>query len=632
MAILFNPTGTLNVTTDPADLPEEANGMSIISGAMTRCKNLRLNEPGKAITRDGSFTLNETAIVPATWIEVQSGDRYEFSPKKVYKNEVSIASTSGDGDWSAIQYNSFNDTQANIFALNGVDRKRVEGGVVYEWGLEAPTVAPTIGGGFVGDLTGTYNAKYTYVRKVGSAVVAESNPSPAATAYILAGQSLGISVTAPTDSQVTHIRVYRSVSGGAYNYDQEISVDALNYAYGYLYSWEEEDAYLSGDGYGFATSDGTYSFTYSWESDPYTDPDPNQSDTAAAETYTYSNTLWHVDSGDSDGSLGDELETDHDRPPLGSFVIGPAYDGSCFILKDNLLYYCKSKRPEYWPALYYIEVGNLQMPLVTGVFHNGQLYVMSGIEIFYIQGTGEGNFFPLPMKAKTGAQSKMGAVSVTGKGIYHTGPDGIYFYASGIDTKITEDAFDRLFRGEDVNGMPGVSTMGTSWLNVYRNNLYFGYASSDADHPDNILVMNLDTGRTNHFAYNDGSPVEILAMAEDVQNKRLIVSDDSGYVRVIEAKDYADDSGEPIAWDIQSKDYMLSTRRHFPRWVKWDVDASSATSATGEYVLGGSVLTSHALTANRDTKRRLLDTGNGTSAALRIHGSGVVKIYAAEAE
>ena len=50
------------------------------------------------------------------------------------------------------------------------------------------------------------------------------------------------------------------------------------------------------------------------------------------------------DTAVSDGSLGSAVSIDRDRPPLGSFVFGPAYDGTCFILKANLLYYSKPKK------------------------------------------------------------------------------------------------------------------------------------------------------------------------------------------------------------------------------------------------------------------------------------------------
>lgn len=569
MSIIFSPNGSLNVATDPSDLPETADGPNFVSGAMTRCKNLRINQQGKAITRDGSAKLNTSPIrTPIWWIEVQAGVRYAFAGTSIYENETAIQTGINSAQWTAIQYNAFNDTQNNIFALNGVETFRIEGGIVYQWGLDAPTVAPVLTVGAATGLTGTYNCKYTYVRKVGSVVVAESNPSPAGNATALVNQKLNVAVTAPSDSQVTHIRLYRTLAGGViYDFDQDIAVGLTNF-----------------------------------------------------------------NSSQADADLGDEVETDHDRPPDGTVIIGPAYDGTCFIIKDNLLYYCKPKQPEYWPALYFIEVSPRQFPGKAAVFHNGQLHYLTRNEIYYIQGTGAGTFLPLPMKAKTGAQSVMGAVSVAGKGIFHTGPDGIYLFSSGVDTKITEDAFEPLFRGESAQGMPGILEMDSSWLFVWRTNLYFGYRSIGFDQPTNILVMNLETGRVNYFTYDDGSEIEIRSIAADLENKRLVIGDENGYVRVIENPIYTEDSGEPIAWELQSKDYTLQTRRHFPRWLKYDIDASNADSCTGAYILGGAVHQSHTITGDRDTRRRLIGEGNGNRAAIRISGTGPVTVYAAEAE
>jgi hypothetical protein len=626
MSILFSPSGSLDVSKDPSDLPESADQNNISSGAMVRCKNLRINQQGLAKTRDGSAKLNATAIASISWLEVQAGVRYAFAGTSIYRDESSIASGLTNAQWAAIQYNAFNDTTQQVFALNGTDRKRIQGSNVYEWGIAAPTAAPTVRSGGGSGLTGEYNAKYTYVRKVGSVVVAESDPSPAAaTSAVLSNGSLAIAPTQPTDAQVTHIRFYRtSANGLTYSYAGEVAANTT-YAFGYCFSWESTED--SGTGYKFTTSDATHSTenTFPWE-ERFLD----LSTTFTASTY--SNPFDTFDSNITDGSLGNLVETDHDRPPLGSFVFGPAYDGTCFILKDNLLYYCKPKQPEYWPTLYFIEVGPPQFPLQTGVFHNGQPYVFSRIGLFYVQGTGNGTFFPLPMKSKTGAQSVRGAVSVDGKGIFHTGPDGIYLFASGADMKITEDSLEPLFRGETVQDMPGVADMTTAWLHVYRNHLYFGYRSAGTNYPTNVIVLNLETNRPAYFVYNDGSDVQIRAIANDDTNKRLLIGDNSGFVRVIESTSYTADSGTAIPWELQSKDYTLQTRKHFPRWAKYDVDASGAATCTGAYLLGGAVHQSHTITGSRDSRRRLIGTGNGNRAAIRISGTGPVTIYAVEAE
>jgi hypothetical protein len=265
MALFFSPDGTLNVAADPSDLPEQSGEGGTTSGAMVRCKNLRLDEPGKAKTRDGSAKLHDTALESGVnWLEVQGEMRYAFSGTQIYENEVSIESGLTADDWCAIQYNAYNDATPNVFALNGTDRKRIEDGAVQEWGIAAPTAAPTLSAGIGNGLTGEYNAVYTYVRKVGSVVVAESNPSPAADAtVVLADQSLAALVEQPTDAQITHIRLYRTQDGGeSYFLDSEISASTA-YAYGYMHDWEESEGYVVGNGYHFTTtssvviSDGT---------------------------------------------------------------------------------------------------------------------------------------------------------------------------------------------------------------------------------------------------------------------------------------------------------------------------------------------------------------------------------------
>jgi len=338
------------------------------------------------------------------------------------------------------------------------------------------------------------------------------------------------------------------------------------------------------------------------------------------------------DSSTADSGLGTEVRTDNDRPPLGGFVFGPAYDGTCFIIKDNRLYYCRPKQPEAWPPLYYIEIGQLDFPGVTGVFFNGQPHYLTKNNIYFIQGTAQGVFNPVPMSSKTGAQSVRGAVAITGKGIFHTGPDGIYLYSGSNDQRITEPTLEPIFRGEAVGALPGVANMTSSWLWAFKNHLYFGYTASGSTNPENILVMNLETSRINHYTYNDGSSIAVRAITTDNANNRLIVGDAAGFVRVIENTAYTDDSGTAIEYDIQSKDFTLQTRKHFPRWVKYDVDASDATTCSGKMLLDGAVHHTHAISGSRNTVRRLVGGDNGNKLAIRISGTGPATVYSAEFE
>ena len=162
--------------------------------------------------------------------------------------------------------------------------------------------------------------------------------------------------------------------------------------------------------------------------------------------------------------------------------------------------------------------------------------------------------------------------------------------------------------------------------------LYFCYVSTGFSYPTNVIAFNLQTNRIAYYTYNDGADIEIRAMAEDVANKRLIIGDNKGYLRVIEDKSATDDSGTAISWEVQSKDFTMQTRAHFPRWLKYDVDASEAVSVTGALILDGVVHHSHTITGDRKTRRRLIGEGNGQKAAIRISGSGPATFYSAELE
>ena len=265
---VFNPTGSLNVALDPSDIKD---------GDFVRCKNLRIDQRGQVKTRDGSTKLNSSAIDTTVWhIEVQNGVRYVFAGNEIFEDESSIESGLTSAQWSGIQYSAFNDPSKNVFALNGTDRKRIEGGTVYEWGIDAPTGAPILQTGDGTGLTGKYNARYTYVRKVGDLIVSESDPSPAAlNPIVLNDQSLAALISQSPDSQVTHLRLYRTLASPVadlWYLDQEIEASKPR-AYGYAFNWEVTDPFatydpfIPGHGFKFTVTDARHSTenTYTWE-------------------------------------------------------------------------------------------------------------------------------------------------------------------------------------------------------------------------------------------------------------------------------------------------------------------------------------------------------------------------------
>ena len=555
MSVIWQPNGTLDIATDPSALPEQVGDGGVVSYALRRCKNLSGDRAGFVDTRPGSSNVSSSVLANTiNFILVQSGVRYAFVQDAIYRNETLIASGLSAGQWSACTYNQFNDDREMVFCLNGAERKRVDDAIVYEWGIDAPTVAATVAAGASTGLTGTYKVRYTYVRKSGDTVVSESNQSPVSVGQALTNQSLSVTVTASTDPQVTHVRVYRTLAnGGEYYVDQDITA-------------------------------------------PATVLDTNTDDT----------------------SLGNELETDHNRPPVGDIVTGPLFNGLLFIAKDNLLYWCAAKRPEYWPADNFTEVSAPAFPIKALAVVDGQLYALTDANVYFIQGTTSGAFSAISLNAMTGTHNLHGAISVKGHGLYHVGHDGIYLFRGGIDRKVTQINFEPVFRGQDTAGMQAVMNDDARWLFQYENRLYFHYGNGNA------LVFNLDNERAMHYKWDQ----QLTAPAMDELNKRMLVGAADRIVRVVEDRTVTTDAGAVIAWEVQSKDFLLQTRRHFPRWIKYDVTGD----ATATLYLDDVEHQSHTLSSDRDTDRRLIKTGNGRRCSVKITGTGTVTVRMFELE
>lgn len=625
MAVKFKPTGFLNISADPSVLPSASDGKNESSGEMTRCTNMHLDAPGAAVTRRGSSKVHVSALdqlVPHLLVEM-AGDRYAFAGTKIYRNEASIATGLTSSRWSAIEYSAFNVTTQSIFAVNGTDRKRITGSTVAEWGIDAPASAPTLNSGDITGYAYTYAWEGTYHATMNSyqigttrnnyqclfdweqsIAVADASPNyhlwffegsgtysdkdrigvkytycrksgstlecesnPSPPAYTEGVSLLKVAWSASADAQVTHVRVYRTLAAGAIYYY------AGEYAVG------------------------------------------------------LSSTVVQT----RDAALGSTLATDHDRPPTGTVVAGPTYNGYCFMLKGNLLYYCKPNQPEYWPSAYYIEVGPQQEPLTAIQLQNGVPFVMSTEEIYMIQGTGADSFFPFPMKAKAGALSHIGALSVAGIGIAHADIDGLYGFAGhNEDNKIAEDRFRPLFLGETTGSIPGLNRAQAAncWLLVYDNKLWYGYPGGSATYPDNMIVMDLLTQRARHYQYLQ----QFGAVVVDGTNNRILALGSDGYIRRLDDPAVTTDDGTAISWQIESKAFTDQLYKYFPRYAKYDITLGSGAIATGNVLLNDTIIQTHNLTVSRQTKKRLIDGNNGDRLGVRISGTGPVTFRECEIE
>ena len=566
MSVIFKPSGSLDTSSAATDLPEQAIGNTGVSEALARSKNLNNDRIGFVETRAGSKVIGNSAIneVP-NFISVQAGARYAFCSTSIFKDESSIASSlaSGNDQYSVIQYNQFNDTSEMMYAVNGAVRKRIDGTSVFEWGIEPPTDAATLGVGTGSGLTGSYKVRYTYVRKVGTTIVSESNPSPESSAQAMSDQALRVTFTASSDAQVTHVRVYRTLANGEIHFvDQDVAIGSTT-----------------------------------------------------------------VDTTTSDINLGTLVATNHDRPPSGADItVGPLFGGFVFVAKDNLLHFSLAKQPEYFPAENVLEIAEPQDPITAMTIHEGQLFIATARKLFVLQGTVSTSFAAVPIESKTGTPNLLSLVGVVGTGLFHLGPDGIYLLSGGVDRKITQTNFEPLFservdeKVDEFNGMKVVKDNAKRFFFIFQNKFYFHYVDGA------MLIFNTDQQKWTYYEYDQ----QLTAPAFDDTNKRFLVGTADKNIRQIEDVTSSDDAGNSISFEVQSKDFTLQTRRHFPRWIKYDVELTNNLTATVK--LDGVNHQNHTLSQDRRTKRRLVKTGNGRRLAINISGTGTASIFAVEAQ
>jgi hypothetical protein len=574
MPIKFMPTGMLDVQSEPLRLPSQMDGKTEISGAMVRCTNLDLIDAGKAVTRNGISRVSSNPVgLDASLILVISSDIYVFCSDQIYLNEVSINSSSAANNWRGVISKAFNATDDSIFCSDGgINQLRITGSTVAKWGISAPESAPLVT--TAGSDGKTYQIRYTYCRFNGAVLECESNPSPVATSD---NHEFNIGWVVPSDSQVTHVRIYRSL--------------------------------------------GDYIPTY----------------LAGTEAIATLSVVVVVD----DTALGALVEEDHDCPPAGMTILGPVYNNTLFMLVGEKLYWSKPNQPEYWPTDYWLQVSSKGFRLRAGAFYDNVLYVASKEDIYMIQGTGTSSFFSLPTGTNIGAISDMTFIAVKGHGIYHMASDGIYLFSQGTDTRLTGGIFDPIFNGDTVGSIPGMNwdLLGYSWMVVYRGQLWFGYGKvggsmASTYYPANFLVLDLKTGRTKHYSY----PVYFNNVTFQSVYDRLIVISSNGNVYMLEDYTRTEDDGVAldaastvITWDIQTKDFGMM-RKYFPRWSRYDVALLGDTTATATILVDGVVKQTHAITSSRNTRKRLIATCAGDRLSIRVTGTGPAEIISMEME
>lgn len=417
--------GGLNLN-DPIMIGERETSIS---------ENVDYRQKGVARSRDGRTSLYSNA--GGYLIGSAAGYIYSYGTS-IFENGVDLG-TGITGPVATGRMHLYNSTQEVQFLASSSNYK-MEAGTVYQWGIVAPTSAPTCAAGGGTGLTGDYQFKYTYVRKSGGSLIHESNPSDTSATFTASDDDITVTFSSTSDSQVTHVRVYRTLAG------------------------QTADFYYDGEA---AIGDGTYTTSV------------------------------------SDSALGALIETDNDTPPSSiQGIAGPGAYNRLFVISGNKVYYSKGNRPESFPSTYYSEFGTTYFPGKAVVDWGGLIYIFTQEGVYYLQGSTPTTFFPIRTMASEGLFSKHG-IATTERGIYYHGSDGLYVFTGQSEQKITSSKVDPIFRGDTVSDVNPINqdNLDNCWLEYFNNKIFFGYPDSGNTYPNKVLVLDLDEGKYSIYDY-----------------------------------------------------------------------------------------------------------------------------------
>lgn len=652
MPIVWTPSGTLDVSTDPCDLPEQVDGKTAVSGAMTRCTNLELDRQGIARTRRGSAKVNSTSMDgPPTYLAEQGGKRYAFTSQTIYEDEVAIATDLNDSGWTGVKFTTFTDESWQIYATNSIDRKRVEDGAVYDWGLDAPEYAPELElllysvsfawenddyygtrevGVKVSDYDFTYDWEEDYLESSGLEDVAYICSFDWEKDFIL---------ELADDSSYKETNEYFNIFDFELGITQE-EADVVEWAkYGVVYTYCRyygDTLICESNPSPVAYCNRASGIIIKW------DASAAPADVTHVRIYRSLadvDGVWYLDNKydisdeiapfqKRDAALGVSAPSDHDPPPTGiTHLWGPAFNGVLFGLVGNRVYFSKPGEPEYWPPTYYIEIGSPQHPLVSGTVFAGQAYTASQHQLYSIGGTGADTFTEIPLGSTTGTFSANFLLPVKGTGVFHLGSDGIYLFTAGKDESFSDGLFKPVFEGYDAGLIEGIdkSQIEDCWAIEWEGCVYIGYCSTTATHPDNILRIDLQTTKVSHIQY----PYEISCVAIDYSNRRLLAGTLDGDIYELEKFGATQDDTTNITWQVQTKDF-IQFEQYFPKWARYDVELGTGATCTGSILLADAIKQYHTVSLSRNRKKRLITSCTGPRLAVRLSGAGPVSIYGLE--
>ena len=545
-------------------------------------------EPGTPRVREGrvklfSSQLDSAAVRRLAYV---NDTRVHVAGRSVYVDEVKVIDglLNDEKITTLMAFRPLNDSNEYAFVADRSAMRKITGTTATTWGIAAPTTKPTVTTESVGvgALSGQYTVVYTYVREVNEKVAHESNPSPTSESVQPVASDIRVTnLVASSDSQVTHIYLYRTAAGGSQHlFETKVAVSSRT---GITYAFEDDH-----------TSDTTVQFTesvtsvrgdlggevfsavLSWEAQFLRLL--TQTDSGAVTSYEFgasgATTLSVLDAG-----LGTVVEVDNDVPPSAHWAV--EHLGYTFLVGDSAnphyLWFSKRFRPESVPS--FIEIGSPSDPLVAAYPMRDGLAVFTKQTKYKIVGEPYAGMVPQQSPSVRGTPAPLALIG-TELGVVMISRDGAYVTdAASTDTLISED-IQPIFEGTSKNGHEPIDFTRPNDIAAafHDERLYIAYHGKLGG--DWVAVFSGLTKKWAFYQYPDGRAVRSMLVERDTNT--FVAGGEDGFVYQLESDDGTGDDGADIAMEIQTRNFTADDpgRRKLYQSYRPDVDADGETVET----------------------------------------------------
>lgn len=505
---------------------------------MAELINFDLHESDGIATRRMSGILTYTLDDAVTMITDFEGSLYAGTRAgTLYRNGGSFDTGYGE---SITARNYIDPDDVSVLYLASQEKmQRVRDGIVYPWGLTPPIAGPTLvpDAGSAAYPLGTYSFVYTYVQKVGSTIVQESNPSPASTRATVSSSfnTFLVTLAGTTTAGVTHMRVYRSNDGGsAYFLDEEVANPGL--------------------------SNPSY--------------------------YSIKATA----------SLGAQVGEDNDLPPTTDrFAV---WQDRGWLADDINIYYSEKFNLNAWPQLNYLPIGTSRDPITAmvasinglGVFTQRRRYrIMESLadinaigDALPFFGGSSNTFIPVLSSQSRGAPGLRAAVNVE-DGVLYVSNDGVFITDLAQNDLEISGPIRGLFNGISTDNIEHVDKQHLSSVIVHEHNakIYVAYREASADYNNRMLIF---SKRNSKWYTYDFSCTALYG--SNTYNKLYLGAED-GSLTILD--NYESEYVDSVTARLRTHDLSFGTpfMRKILNYLYVDSDLISGETITGTLYVDG---------------------------------------------